>query len=166
MKLSRRAKRMSRSHLRRSPSASLNMVSLMDIFTILVFFLLVNSADVEVLPSTKAVRLPESVSEQQPQQALTLIVNDKDIIVQGRSIANVTELTTTRGQIPALKRELEYQAQRARASTTGFKGRITIMGDKEIPYHLLKRIMATCSAAQYTHISLAVYQKTMSREAL
>jgi len=38
---------------------------------------------------------------------------------------------------------------------------VTIMGDKEIPYSLLKKVMATCTSADYGKISLAVMQKTV-----
>ncbi len=38
---------------------------------------------------------------------------------------------------------------------------ITILGDKEIPYKLLKRIMLTCSETHFSHISLAVSKKTV-----
>ena len=66
MKMSRRAKRMDRHHVRNSRHPRFNMISLMDIFTILVFFLLVNSAEVQVT-STKAIKLPESVAEEKPR---------------------------------------------------------------------------------------------------
>ena len=63
-----RAARMSRHHKRRKQGAGLNLVSMMDIFTILVFFLLVNSSEVEVLPNTDSVQLPESIAETNPRE--------------------------------------------------------------------------------------------------
>ena len=54
---SARAKRMEKHHKRNKGTAALNLVSLMDIFTILVFFLLVNSSDVETLPNAKDLQL-------------------------------------------------------------------------------------------------------------
>ena len=157
MLASRRALRMQRRH-ERSRFAGLNMVSLMDIFTILVFFLLVNSSDGEVLPVTKAVRLPESIAEKSPKQTLVVTVNDEDILVQGRKVAAVGDVLDKGGElIEPLKTELEYQSRRERAS--GARGEITIMGDKEIPYRLLKKIMLTCVRAKYENISLAVLRK-------
>jgi biopolymer transport protein ExbD len=158
MKMSRRALRMQRQHKRRRFGASLNMVSLMDIFTILVFFLLVHSSDVESLPSAKSIKLPESLAEKAPKQTVVVTVNDHDILVQGRKVASVTEVMNSAVDlIDPLKAELDYQAGRTAA---GPKGReITIMGDKEIPYRLLKKIMLTCVRASYENISLAVMQK-------
>ena len=163
MRMSRRAKRMDRHHKRSRSFAELNMISLMDIFTILVFFLLVNSSDVEILPSVKAVKLPESVAEKSPKQTVVIVVNDQDILVQGRKVASVTEVFNSGGELIAgLKSELDYQKSRdtsaRKAGATGHE--ITIMGDKEIPYRLLKRIMVTCVRANYDNISLAVIKKT------
>jgi biopolymer transport protein TolR len=163
MKMSRRARRMDRHHKRSSSLAELNMVSLMDIFTILVFFLLVNSSDVEILPSVKAVKLPESVAEKAPKQTIVIVVNDQDILVQGRKVASVSEVFNSGGEvIAALKTELDYQKGRDKSMIkTGTAGHeITIMGDKEIPYRLLKRIMVTCVRANYDNISLAVMKKS------
>jgi len=166
MKMSRRARRMDRHHKRSRSLAELNMVSLMDIFTILVFFLLVNSSDVEIFPSVKSVKLPESVAEKAPKQTVVIVVNDQDILVQGRKVASVTEVFNSGGElIAALKSELDYQKSRDRsAKNAGVTGHeITIMGDKQIPYRLLKRIMITCVRANYDNISLAVMKKTPAK---
>jgi biopolymer transport protein ExbD len=162
MKMSRRAQRMERRHKRARSGIGLNLVSLMDIFTILVFFLLVHSSDGEVLPSTKAVRLPESLAEKAPKQTLVVTVGDHDILVQGRRVAAVSEVMDAGSDIiEPLKAELDYQA--SRTSVAGGQGsatrEVTIMGDKEIPYRLLKKIMLTCVRASYENISLAVLQK-------
>lgn len=165
MKMSRRAQRMERHHKRTRMGTGLNMVSLMDIFTILVFFLLVHSSDVENLPSVKSVKLPESAAEKLPKQTVIVMVNDQDILVQGRKVASVASVYATQGMIiEPLRSELDHQASRApvrvRAGQTAPRREITIMGDKEIPYRLLKRIMVTCVSAKYENISLAVMKKT------
>jgi len=163
MKMSRRAKRMEKSH-KRNKGASLNMVSLMDIFTILVFFLLVNSSDVQLTPNEK-VQLPESKANQVPQETLVVMVNDQQILVQGRLVATVDEVMAIKGNvIPALKEELEFQSgnsmvQRSEEELREVGRPVTIMGHKEIPYQLLKKIMFTCSKTNYSNISLAVLKK-------
>ena len=159
MSHSARAKRMARHHERSKP-ASLSLVSLMDIFTILVFFLLVQSSDVEVLPNAKEVRLPESISEQSPKPTVVVTVSDQDILVQGRKIASVPGVVSGEGDtIDALRTELEYQARRTPLAAGKSQRDVTILGDKEIPYGLLKKIMITCVRANYENISLAVLKK-------
>ena len=139
-------------------SATLNMVSLMDIFTILVFFLLVNATSSEVLPSPKNIVLPEAAADKLPARNLVIPVDDKVIRLQGRPIVRVSEaLKGDKNSIQPL-----YTALRSASVTvkgiTDKKG-VTIMGDQEIPYALLKKIMLTCAGANYTNISFAVNQK-------
>ena len=160
MKASMRARRMARNHRRMKTPSKLNLVSLMDIFTILVFFLMVNNGDVEVLQSDKSIELPESVAEVKPEINLLIKVNGDDLIVQGRKVAGVQEILAAKEDtITALTKELKYQTSR-RPEMTELElkeGRsVTIMGDQGIPYQLLKRVMTTCAAEDYRAISLAV----------
>ena len=163
MKQSRRAKRMDRHHKRHKGAPAFNLVSLMDIFTILVFFLLVNSGEGEVLPSTSKVELPESIAEQKPRQNVVVMVTEQDILVQGRRVAVVSGLDSNGPlHIPSLKTALELQNERRLlqgATPQAQVPEVTIMGNKEIPYQLLKKVMASCTEAGYGKISLAVMQK-------
>jgi biopolymer transport protein ExbD len=137
-------------------SASLNLVSLMDIFTILVFFLMVNSSEVEVLQTSSKIKLPDSTAEQRPEDELTISISQDDVVVQGRPVARVAEVETSADRlIPALKTELEYLAARKGAVPAGgFE--VNILGDRELPYWLLKKIMLTCQATDFARVSLAV----------
>jgi biopolymer transport protein ExbD len=165
MKMSRRAKRMDRHHKRNKGRAVLNLVSLMDIFTILVFFLLVNSGEVQVLPSAKALSLPESKAVQKPKETLVVMVNQSEILVQGRRILDLSQPLPSGNLIPALQQELQLRAEHAKANTLEpFSGNITIMGDKKIPYNLLKRVMATCAQSEYPRVSLAVLQQAQAKD--
>jgi len=162
MKLSHRAKRMDRRH-KRSFVASVNLVSLMDIFTILVFFLLVNSSNTTQLPNQKTIKLPESSAEMLPKETLVVMVNNDTILVNGHLVDNVsTVMSMPSDTIPTLQKELRYQASKAPAALdeNGQPQRdVTIMGDRAIPYKLLRKIMLTCSNNEYTNISLAVLKK-------
>ncbi len=168
MKMSRRARRMAR-HRRRQRVPGLNLVSLMDIFTILVFFLLVNSSTAVQLPSARDFKLPISSAEKIPEETLTLMITTRDLLVQGRRVASVNEiLADAAPTIPALEKELKFQAGKRllAGDDENQQGRhITIMGDQAIPYRLLKKIMATCTAADYRNIALAVSRKPPTRVA-
>lgn len=150
---------------KRARPAALNLVSLMDIFTILVFFLMVNSSEVEVLQTSSKIKLPDSTSEQQPDNRLVISVDRDDVVVQGRPVAKVNDLAVLTGNlIPALQRELAYQAGRRGAVPEGGH-EVTIMGDHELPYWLLKKIMYTCQSEDFARISLAVNRIEAEREA-
>lgn len=162
-----RAKRMAKHHKRNRGAGGLNLVSLMDIFTILVFFLLVNSSDVETLPNAKDLQLPESIAEEKAKETVVILIGEEDIIVQGTPVAKVADVMRIKGNdIPALREALVSQNDRVlkREAQQDIEGReVTIMGDKEIPYRLLKKVMATCTASDYGQISLAVLQKSSDK---
>ncbi len=163
MKLSRRAKRMQRHYRRMHKTGGLNLVSLMDIFTILVFFLMVNSSDVKVLQQDKSVELPVSTAKQQPKENIVITVSGQNILVQGRVVATTSDLNEE-GFFQGLIDELKYQSEKntsVKDSTQGYPA--TLVADKSTPYKLLKKIMATCTAANYTQISLAVSKSTANK---
>jgi biopolymer transport protein ExbD len=159
---------MKRHHARHKAGGGLNLVSLMDIFTILVFFLLIHSGEVETLQSAKDVALPESIAETKPRETVVVLVTHDEVLVQGRVVGRIDDImASTSLIIPELKAALESQndrvlRQEARDDVAGRE--VTIMGDKEIPYSLLKKVMATCTDADYGQLSLAVLQKTSDAE--
>jgi biopolymer transport protein ExbD len=167
MHKSKRAKRMEVRHKRHKAAGALNLVSLMDIFTILVFFLLVNSSEVEVLPNAKDIQLPESIAEQKAKESVVILIGEEDIIVQGTAIVKVSDVMRRRGNdIPELRQALLSQNDRVlrKEAQDDIAGReVTIMGDKDIPYRLLKKVMATCTDSEYGQISLAVLQKSSDK---
>lgn len=160
MKLTPIQKRAARK-ARHGNQLDMNLVSLIDVFTILIFFLLSNSG-VETIAPAKSVRLPESVSEQVPKETLVVAVNGDEITVDGRKVADVAALANaTDDLIPGLKAELDQLAARpvALAENAGKARAVTIMGDKTIPYQLLRKVMYTCALADYTDVSFAVNRK-------
>lgn len=157
-----RLKQRRRGQKKRSKNATLNLVSLMDIFTILVFFLMFNSSEVVMQTSTK-ITLPESSAEKQPKNQLIISIDRDDIIVQGRPVAKVMEVNGDALVIEGLKEELEYQAARkGQVPEDGFE--VTVMGDREIPYWLLKKIMYTCQITDFARIALAVNRSAPDKE--
>ena len=155
---------MERRHERGKKGIALNLVALMDIFTILVFFLLVNSSDVETLPNAKDIQLPQSIAEEKAKESVVILISEEDILVQGSPVAKVADVMKLKGNdIPQLRQALLSQNDRVlrRETQDDIAGReVTIMGDKDIPYRLLKKVMATCTMADYGQISLAVLQKS------
>jgi len=159
--LQKRAERRSRNQT----MVDMNLVSLIDVFTILIFFLLSNSGGVEILPSPKAVQLPESVSEKAPRENLIVVVSGSEILVDGRKVANVAEVLAMEGDLIApLKAELDLQANRQviRKENEAQSRQLTIMGDKEIPYRLLRKIMVTSARSNFSDVSFAVRQRLES----
>jgi len=149
-------------------SVDLNLVSLIDVFTILIFFLLAQVGPAELLASPKAVQLPQSTTDKAPRDALVLVVSPQDLLVDGRRIAAVKDVAAQQGDIvAALAAELELQARRVavRAENRKATHPITILADKEIPYHVLKKVMATCAAANFGDVSFGLRHKEGKEQA-
>ena len=156
--LQKRAERRSRN----KTMVDMNLVSLIDVFTILIFFLLSNAGGVEILPSPKAVKLPESVAEKNPRETVVVVVSGSEIVVDGRKVANVADVLAMDGDlIVPLKAELDLQANRQviRKENEAQSRQLTIMGDKDIPYRLLRKIMVTSAKANFSDVSFAVRQR-------
>jgi biopolymer transport protein TolR len=159
MKLTPIQKRAAR-NARHGNALDMNLVSLIDVFTILIFFLLSNSG-VETLPAA-SVHLPESTAKKDPKETLVVVVNATEITVEGRKVADVAALVNSRDDlIPGLKSELDLVSARpvALAQNDANAHAVTIMGDKDIPYQLLRKVMYTAAVADFTDVSFAVNRK-------
>ncbi|SCZ64637.1 ExbD/TolR family protein [Thiohalomonas denitrificans] len=162
MKNTRRMKRMSRAK-KRSKNSALNLTSLMDVFTILVFFLLVNQSSTEVLEPPKEIALPDSVVESKPRQTVIMLVSAEHVMVQGEPLIETADVMKVKG---SSVEAIEEKLKRIQENTVGLNTaavakskEVTILADKGIPFKILKKLMSTCTSAGYSRISLAVNQK-------
>ncbi len=141
---------------------TLSLTSLMDIFTILLFFLLVSVSTSQKMPDERYILLPKSSAEELPKETLTVEVSGNTIIVQGQLIAETTQVAAQEGVLIAkLKEELDYQAAKSAAplNEAGVPEReVTILMDSKVPYAVLDKIMKTCMVTEYSKISFAVMQ--------
>ncbi len=163
IRIPRRARRLQRSNERARRHPSLNLVALMDVFTILVFFFLVHSSDMEI-DASNIVRLPESVADQKPRDTVVITITPGNILVQNEEVAGVDSvLQSGNPVIPALSAALQARPG-GMDSSSGDQGdagkEITILGDKEISFKLLRKVMLTCTRSGYSRISLSVLQRS------
>ncbi len=141
---------------RRRPT--INLVALMDVFTILVFFFLVHSTEGDSDAHTNLVKLPESVANEAPRETPVVTITPDSILLQDQTVVAVGEaLQSSRGTIEALRTALHAQPVPEAFDTVARE--VTIMGDKKIPFELLDRVMRTCAEAGYGNISLSVLQR-------
>jgi len=144
-------------------NTGLNLVSLMDIFTIILLFLLFNvSGEEETITVPDIVRLPVSIATVKPAPATTVYITGDSILLGDKKIANTQDvIKSTEPGIESLEKELIIQMSQEDldAGQDGTRRKIIIMGDKMIPFTLLKKVMYTCSWAGYQTFSLAVIQK-------
>jgi len=153
-------KRMSRN---RKPVARMNLTSLMDVFTILVFFLLVNSATTEVLETPKQIKLPSSVVEDKPRETVVIFISPEDVTVQGEAVIKTADIIAMEGQnVAAIGDRLALVNNTIiglRTAQVAESQEVTILADRTVPFSVVKRVMSTCTGQGFGRISLAVMQK-------
>jgi biopolymer transport protein ExbD len=161
MKNTRRMKRMARNHKRKLPV--MNLTSLMDVFTILVFFLLVNSSNSEVLEAPKKISLPDSVVETKPAETAVIMVSSDAVMVQGEAVVAIGDVVASKADfIPQISDKLKAIKENVigvSTKTVAESGKVTILSHKTIPFKVLQKVMSSCTAAGYGTINLAVIQK-------
>jgi biopolymer transport protein TolR len=143
--------------------AHLNLIPLIDILSVMVAFLLVYSTDVEVLQNPKGVVIPQSRTDVRPKRSVVVMVTKDALLVQGEAVASFAELSDPRAQfIEPLRRVLQRPIDGLDAAARDaalISQEVTIMADRELPYEVLRKVLATCTVASYGKISLAVLQK-------
>lgn len=143
------------------PGVTLNIVSLVDVFTVLVFFLLLNSTELELLPQSPEIQLPESQAESPARETAVVMVSNDRILLQGRPVARVDEvLASPAPTIAALQAALQQLPPLPGEQPAADGSReLTVMGDREISYSLLRKVLATCAQTDFARLSLAVLQQ-------
>lgn len=141
----------------------MTLVPFIDMLMILVVFLLVHTSDVDVLPNNKNISIPQSLSDKKPRPSVVVMITKDDLLVDGKSVAKVADVINGKDAvIQPLKLALMSQADTvlADAAKQDIADReVTILGDRDTPYSVLRKIMATCTDAEYGKVSLAVVER-------
>jgi biopolymer transport protein ExbD len=154
--------------LRNRADAELNLIPMIDILSVMVSFLLVYSTEVEVVQNSKGIEIPQSISEQRPHETVVVMLTKEDLFVQGERIASLDEVrANTDGIIAPLSEALKRPTLIGRKMTAKDLAarEVTVMADKTLPYEVLKKILSTCTDADYGRVSFALIQKDKPVEA-
>ena len=160
MRNTRRIERMSRNRVK---ITKMPLTSLMDVFTILVFFLLVNSGSVEIMEAPRDVWLPVSNVETKPRETVVIFVSPENVLVQGKLVALVSDILDGKdGAIDPITEQLATLKESVigdRTAAVAGSDEVTILADKSVPFSVIKTIMSTCTNEGYEKVSLAVIQQ-------
>ena len=152
--------RIKRHRQRRHGANHFALIPFIDMMTILVVFLLAHTAEVDILPNTKNISIPQSLSDRKPSAAVVVMITKDSVYVDGDLVGSVSDVVANQGPFFApLKNALMAQSNRSLQRTDIAKREVTILGDKSTPYSLLKKIMLTCSEAEYGKVSFAVVER-------
>ncbi|MFQ5707081.1 MAG: ExbD/TolR family protein [bacterium] len=151
---------------KRTSTFTLRLTSMIDMFTILLVFLLKSySVEGEIISVSKDLQLPESTAQKTPEATPILVVTNEWVILDGNPIERIPTISRSkqiviRKLLDQLERQRIFSENLGRLDANiGFKGKITIQGDKEIPFEVLKKVMFTCGKVGYNNMLLAVNQE-------
>lgn len=143
----------------------MTLVPFIDMLMILIVFLIVHASDVEILPNTKNISIPESISDKKPRPSVVVMITKGEVLVDGRLVATVADVANAADPvIQPLKVALQSQADTVLqdAAQQDIADReVTILGDRHTPYSVLRKVMATCTEADYGKVSLAVVESEL-----
>jgi len=139
-----------------------SLIPMIDMLTILVVYLLVHAADYEVLPNSKSIQIPQSMSEMKPRETVTVLITKESLFVNGVELAAVAELRARPDAVieplrKVLRTEADKRVLKDKDDPTSHE--VTVLADKDLPYSFLKKVLSTCTAAEYGKVSLAVLER-------
>ncbi len=148
-----------------SAEGKLNLTSMMDMFTIILVFLLKTYAtEGQLIQPTDSLTLPKSTIQTAPETALDLVVSKETVMLNDKPVVDLASVKQVKGYIiQSLRDELLFHAREAKKMEVQygvpFSGKVTIQGDKDMEYKDLVKVMATCGASEYPNMRLVVYRK-------
>lgn len=161
--LARRARRRARG----GAWVDLNLVSLIDVFTILIFFLLAHALEPQTLQTPAGMVLPEARSDVAPPDALELALDGATLRLQGRPVATLGDGPGARldeAGRQALQRALHSALQTTAPLPTGTPAPqpLVLLADRERAWQELREVMQVAAAAGVTDIAFAVRREEAS----
>jgi biopolymer transport protein TolR len=155
--------RIKRHRERRHGANHFALIPFIDMMTILVVFLLAHTADVDILPNSKNIAIPQSISDRKPSAAVVVMITKDSVLVDGNVVGSVAQVAANPDPVFApLKAALVAQTAtllNTEQQKDVSKREVTIMGDKSTPYSVIKKVMLTCSEAEYGKVSFAVVER-------
>lgn len=152
-------------------NSDLNVTPLVDMFVILVLFLVANFSNGEVLMMTKDINLPEAANTDELVLAPVVMVSKTEVLISGTLVGRVDDLTREEYlNIPALEEKLRDMKKQledlhnAAGDSGAFKGDVNIQADKTAQFKIIKRVMFSCASAGYGNISFATMASTTKKE--
>lgn len=149
-------------------SFSLKLTSLIDMFTLILVFLLKSfSAEGEIMTVTDDLKLPESTSQKKPEVASIIAINHENILLDGEIVVETAVVNGLSNQTMII-RDLADALKMRKALAEGLgqvneqmdhSGKINIQADQNIPYSVIKKVMVTCAQGGYNDMMLAVIEK-------
>lgn len=150
----------------------LNLTPMIDMFTILVVFLLITfSASGEILMSSAEIQLPAAYSNRPLERVPTIAISANSIVFEGEEVvktAAVTEKLVVDQKIPELAKRLKESQEAYRRNHQDPADpelrkkwieeakQIIIQADRKVPFEVIRLVMTTAAIESYSAINFAI----------
>ena len=147
--------------------STLNITSMMDMFTIVLVFLLKNFAtEGNLMTSADNLILPVSAKSESPEEvSLTIVVDPDWVLVDNQQIMKTPDVrkqdTLNLEPINAILKEKRAEEEEAAMAglTTASTGKIVLQFDKNMEYDIVTKMVATCGYSGYRNVKFAVTKR-------
>ncbi len=146
--------------------SELMLTSLVDMFTIIVIFLLQNfSASGDILYMSKDIKLPFAVHGVELERAPVISVSGDAVTVDGKQVAATDDLLKRDVlNVPELEDALREEKRRyeqihANDPEHPFRGLVNVQADKKVGFKVIKKVMFACNQSGFGNISFAAMAK-------
>ncbi|MFC1584964.1 ExbD/TolR family protein [Fibrobacterota bacterium] len=150
---------------KKRPMQKLNITSMMDMFTIILVFLLKSySAEGQLVTPAAGLEIPKSKTETPAKRPpVEIKVSQNEIAVGDKVVAMIKEEINRETMVigplvSALKHERKQNMLLSKSLGEEFKGELVIQGDKNMSYKMLTKIMYSCGQAGYSKQNFVVYK--------
>jgi biopolymer transport protein ExbD len=166
--MKRRGERRARWKTKNKGPSNVNLISMMDILTVLLLFLLKSYvAGGEVMVPAPGIHLPASTADVPPPTSVVVAIDKNEIVVGSDPVVSIADAMSgdelTIASLSAHLQTIQKQQDeiaRLRGAEAPTELTATIQGDKDIQFRVLQRVMYTLGQNGYGNIALAVIQKS------
>lgn len=153
--------RKQRHQQRRKAQQGIQLTALMDVFTVLVFFLMISQDDSTQLPQRSEIHLPPAMVQAQPQESLTLQISNEYIYLHNDALISVAEVRESKAPtVRAITQALrDYSAEYPLAKEAEEGRLLNIVAHKDIDYALLEKILTSAKQTEFKQVALAVLRQ-------
>lgn len=149
--------------------ATLFLTSMVDMFAIMVIFLLQSfSAEGELIILPKGLELPKAENVGVLERAPSLVISQDQILLEGAVVGSTPAIAAqSEWAVPSLQQALNQYRMKLvdEASKKGLKGedvqkagqKINVSADKRLPFQVVKKIIYNAGFAGYPDFRFAVF---------
>lgn len=145
---------------KRASNSDLLLTPLIDMFVILVVFLIMNfSANGQLVSISKDIQLPKAASVAELERAPIIQISAQTIAIEGFKVGDSEDILKDPDlRVPALTDKLTEMRKVDEMMHPGqaFKGAIIVNCDKDIDFKLVRKVMMASAEAGYSAFNYAV----------